>query len=94
MLIADGHHRYETAVAYRDEQPEATRTFAVLVSTRSPGLEIFPRDIYYLDRIPVYVDYGAIGWIVVWTLLVSLVWSIYPALRAAAADPVEAIRDE
>ncbi len=37
---------------------------------------------------------GAIGWIVVWTLVVSLVWSIYPALRAAAADPVEAIRDE
>jgi lipoprotein-releasing system permease protein len=59
-----------------------------------PGLEIFPRDIYYLDKIPVYVDYGAIGWIVVWTLVVSLIWSIYPALRAAAADPVEAIRDE
>ena len=42
LLIADGHHRYETAVAYRDEHPEATHTFAVLVSMRSPGLEIFP----------------------------------------------------
>ena len=42
LLIADGHHRYETAVAYRQEHPEAARTFAVLVSTRSPGLEIFP----------------------------------------------------
>src|SRR5579863_5692532 len=42
LLIADGHHRYETAVAYRDEQPEARRTLAVLVSSRSPGLEIFP----------------------------------------------------
>ena len=42
LLIADGHHRYETAVAYREEHPEADRTFAVLVSTRSPGLEIFP----------------------------------------------------
>jgi len=42
LLIADGHHRYETALAYRAEQPEATHTFAVLVSARAPGLEIFP----------------------------------------------------
>src|SRR6185436_8784473 len=42
LLIADGHHRYETAVAFREEEPEATHTFAVLVSTRSPGVEIFP----------------------------------------------------
>ena len=42
LLIADGHHRYETAVAYRAENPEATHTFAVLVSSRAPGLEIFP----------------------------------------------------
>ena len=42
LLIADGHHRYETAAAFRDEDPEATQTFAVLVSSRSPGLSIFP----------------------------------------------------
>jgi uncharacterized protein (DUF1015 family) len=42
LLIADGHHRYETAVAYREESPAATHMFAVLVSTRAPGLEIFP----------------------------------------------------
>jgi uncharacterized protein (DUF1015 family) len=42
LLIADGHHRYETAVAYRQEQPNATHTLAILVSSRSPGLEIFP----------------------------------------------------
>jgi uncharacterized protein (DUF1015 family) len=42
LLIADGHHRYETAVAYRAENPSATHTFAVLVSSRAPGLQIFP----------------------------------------------------
>jgi uncharacterized protein (DUF1015 family) len=42
LLIADGHHRYETAVAYRQEEPAATHTFAILVSSRAPGLEIFP----------------------------------------------------
>ncbi len=42
LLIADGHHRYETAVAFRAEDPRATHTFAVLVSSRSRGLSIFP----------------------------------------------------
>jgi uncharacterized protein (DUF1015 family) len=42
LLIADGHHRYETALAYRAEDPGATHTFAILVSSRAPGLEIFP----------------------------------------------------
>jgi len=42
LLIADGHHRYETAVAYREEHPEATHMLAILVSSRTPGLEIFP----------------------------------------------------
>jgi uncharacterized protein (DUF1015 family) len=42
FLIADGHHRYETAVAFREEEPAATHTFAILVSSRASGLEIFP----------------------------------------------------
>jgi uncharacterized protein (DUF1015 family) len=42
LLIADGHHRYETAVAFREEDPSATHLMAVLVSSRAPGLEIFP----------------------------------------------------
>ncbi len=54
LLIADGHHRYETAVAYRAEDPGATRTLAVLVSTRSAGVSIFPthRIARRLDREP------------------------------------------
>ena len=44
LLIADGHHRYETALAYAAEQgtPESARMMVVLVSTSDPGLEIFP----------------------------------------------------
>jgi uncharacterized protein (DUF1015 family) len=42
LLIADGHHRYETAVNFRAEEPAATHTFAVLVSSRSSGVEILP----------------------------------------------------
>jgi uncharacterized protein (DUF1015 family) len=47
VYIADGHHRYETAVAFKDEAPRqwkigAERTLAHVVSFKDPGLEILP----------------------------------------------------
>jgi uncharacterized protein (DUF1015 family) len=44
LLIADGHHRYETAVAFHEEEgtPASAQLLVVLVSTEDPGLEIFP----------------------------------------------------
>ena len=41
LLIADGHHRYETAVAFAEEGG-ADRIPVVLVSTSDPGLEVYP----------------------------------------------------
>lgn len=72
----------------------STSIVALQPQARWPGLELFPRDVYYLDRIPVFVDTSTIGLIVVLTLVVSLIFSIYPALKAASYDPIEAIRDE
>jgi hypothetical protein len=44
LLIADGHHRYETALAFHEEEgTEASAWMMVaLVSTREEGLTIFP----------------------------------------------------
>jgi uncharacterized protein (DUF1015 family) len=47
VLIADGHHRYETALAYADEVgagPEAWSRFtlALLTDLDDPGLEVLP----------------------------------------------------
>lgn len=44
LLIADGHHRYETAAAFHREEgtPQSAQMLVVLVSTRDEGLEIFP----------------------------------------------------
>ena len=44
LLIADGHHRYETALAFAEEEgtPASAQMLIVLVSTDDPGLEIFP----------------------------------------------------
>ena len=40
IFIADGHHRYETALAFHaeDGSPESAYTFAVLVNIQSPDL--------------------------------------------------------
>ena len=52
LLIADGHHRYETAVAFaaEDGQPGSDRMLVVLVATSDPGLEIFPTHRVFADR--------------------------------------------
>ncbi|MDW8343636.1 MAG: DUF1015 domain-containing protein [Verrucomicrobiae bacterium] len=44
LYVADGHHRYETALAYRDEAgTEASRyVMAALVDMNDPGLIILP----------------------------------------------------
>jgi uncharacterized protein (DUF1015 family) len=44
LLIADGHHRYETALAFHQEDGTEASAWmmVVLVSTREEGLTIFP----------------------------------------------------
>lgn len=47
VYIADGHHRFETSVLFRDEapaawRPGAARTLAHVVSFQDPGLAILP----------------------------------------------------
>jgi uncharacterized protein (DUF1015 family) len=43
LLIADGHHRYESALEYASEKgANGSRILALLVSTDDPGLHVFP----------------------------------------------------
>jgi uncharacterized protein (DUF1015 family) len=43
LLIADGHHRYESAVEFASERAaEDARMMALVVSTEDPGLHVFP----------------------------------------------------
>jgi len=42
LYIADGHHRYETAVAYAQQAPAADRVLSFIVSASDPGLTILP----------------------------------------------------
>jgi uncharacterized protein (DUF1015 family) len=42
LLIADGHHRYETARVYQQENPQATHVLMCLVALQDEGLTVFP----------------------------------------------------
>jgi uncharacterized protein (DUF1015 family) len=55
LLIADGHHRYETAVAFAEEGG-GDRLLAVLVSTEDPGLAILPTHRVFRGRPEIQLD--------------------------------------
>src|SRR4051795_645599 len=42
LLIADGHHRYETARVYQQEEPSAEHVLMCLVALQDDGLTVFP----------------------------------------------------
>jgi lipoprotein-releasing system permease protein len=51
-----------------------------------------PKDIYYIDHLPVELDPLLVGLVVGVAVLISLMTTLYPARRASRLDPVEGIR--
>ena len=56
--------------------------------------KILPGDVYYLSELPSKVNYGDVAIIVVGTLLICFLSTIYPSLRASKSDPAESLRYE
>ena len=56
------------------------------------GRQIFPPDIYYFYQIPTCVEIQTIVWIVIGTIAVTVLASMFPAWRAASMQPVETLR--
>ncbi len=58
------------------------------------GERVFDPAIYYFYKIPTIVDPFTVGWIVSGALIIAVLASVLPALRAAKLHPVEALRYE
>lgn len=58
------------------------------------GTELFSAEIYFLSKLPAVIDWGEVTTVIVMAFSLSLLATLYPAWRAAALDPVEALRYE
>ncbi len=58
------------------------------------GFKILPGDVYYLSELPSQVNYVDVAAIIIGTLLISFLATIYPSWRASRLDPAEALRYE
>lgn len=58
------------------------------------GQEIFPRDIYYFDKIPTDVHPLGVLFVNLGAVFIAVAFSLIPAFRAASLNPVRALRYE
>lgn len=65
-----------------------------LFMTKLTGQQLFDRSVYYFNEIPTQIDAGSILFINTGAMLVAMVSSLVPAMRAARLRPIQALRFE
>ncbi len=58
------------------------------------GTDLFSAEIYFLSQLPAKLEAGEVASVVLMSLTLSLLATLYPSWRAARLDPVEALRYE
>ena len=62
--------------------------------TKISGHELFNRSVYYFDSIPTDIQTSTVVMVNIGAVLIAVVFSIIPAMRAALLNPVRALRYE
>jgi lipoprotein-releasing system permease protein len=58
------------------------------------GVTAFPSDIYYLDKLPSEIQYMDSVLIIIFSIIICFLASLYPAWRASKLNPVDGLRYE
>lgn len=58
------------------------------------NIKAFPSDVYYLDELPSQIQYFDSFMIILFSILICFLASLYPAWRASRLDPVDGLRYE
>jgi lipoprotein-releasing system permease protein len=56
------------------------------------GTELFSAEIYFLSQLPAKVDWSEVITVIVMSLALSFLATVYPSWRASRLDPIEALR--
>ena len=59
---------------------------------RLSGTELFSAEIYFLSQLPAKVDWSEVVTVIIMSLALSFLATVYPSWRASRLDPIEALR--
>ena len=91
--LNSGARRYPTERT-RQAASAANAEQSVAFLQQALHVQLFSADVYYVTRIPSLVRTADVVAIALAAFLLTLLATIYPALRAARTEPAEALRYE
>ena len=56
------------------------------------GSNLFEAEIYFLSNLPSKIEYYEVFWVILFSLLLSFLATVYPAWRASSIDPAKVLR--
>jgi lipoprotein-releasing system permease protein len=67
--------------------------WALATGLKASGVRLSP-DVYYVDRLPIVVNYSDYAMVAIAALVITTISTIYPALAASRLRPVDGLRYE
>ena len=58
------------------------------------NIRLFPEEIYFLSKMPSEINFVSIFIIAICSIIITIIVSIFPAIKASKLDPVKSLKYE